>query len=86
MLLSATKVATISTVHGHYSHQQRSWGGGGVSPFRATKNTGTCRERLRVTGFVWTLHTSFISIFNILLLKIVSTDMESRQSNKESAI
>lgn len=44
----------------------------------------TPRERLRVTGFVWTLHTSFISIFNILLLKIVvSTDMESRQSNKE---
>lgn len=75
VLLSAIKVATISAVDGRYSHRRRRGGG------------GTRRERLRVTGFVWTLHTSFISIFNILLLKIVvSTDMESRQSNKESAI
>lgn len=46
-----------------------------------------CHKRLRVTGCVWRPHTSFIFIFNILLLKIGrSTDIESRQSNKESAI
>lgn len=33
------------------------------------------------------MHTSIVCIFNILPLKIVrSTDIEGRQSNKESAI